>query len=294
MSLEAQRHAFQKTLDAAIKQRISTLKSHNTSLIKAMGYMSLAPGKRLRAFLTHCIGEMMDVPPLQTLNLAMAIELIHTYSLIHDDLPAMDNATLRRGQPTCHHQYDEATAILTGDALIPYAFEILSEETTHPSPQVRCELISKLAKAIGPQGMVMGQMLDLLSSQKPFSEEDLTTLQHLKTGALFQFSCIAPAILAQHPQTTQRALEKYATSLGLAFQMVDDLLDHTSHSTQTGKTTQLDAKNKRLNFITLLGVEATKRKAEKLIEEAIKTVQKIPFNTTTIESIGTYVLSRSA
>src|SRR5215470_2921714 len=193
----------------------------------AMRYSSLGGGKRLRAFFVLAGATLFKVSALSALRTASAIEFVHAYSLIHDDLPAMDDDDLRRGKPSCHKQFDEATAILAGDALQALAFEVLAHENTHGDPAVRAALVAELAKAAGAHGMVGGQMLDLLAeSQEPdTSIGAITRLQRLKTGALISFACTSGAILGKASEPLRMALSAYAHDLGLAFQIVDDLLD---------------------------------------------------------------------
>src|SRR5690349_10391786 len=203
----------------------------------AMRYSSLGGGKRLRAFFVLAGATLFKVGQLPALRTASAIEFVHAYSLIHDDLPAMDDDDLRRGRPSCHKQFDEATAILAGDALQALAFEVLAHEDTHGDAIVRSALVAELAKAAGAQGMVGGQMLDLLAETQPdLSIGAITRLQRLKTGALISFSCTAGAVLGKAAEPLRMALTAYAHDLGLAFQMVDDLLDIEGTAEELGKT----------------------------------------------------------
>src|SRR5215470_12765620 len=208
----------------------------------AMRYSSLGGGKRLRAFFVLAGATLFKVSALSALRTASAIEFVHAYSLIHDDLPAMDDDDLRRGKPSCHKQFDEATAILAGDALQALAFEVLAHEATHGDPAVRVALVAELAKAAGANGMVGGQMLDLLAETQPeMSIGAITRLQRLKTGALISFSCTAGAILGKAADPLRVALAAYAHDLGLAFQIVDDLLDVEGDAAELGKATNKDA-----------------------------------------------------
>ena len=191
-------------------------------LYEAMRHAALSGGKRLRPFLCMSAANMFGVDPSRSRRVAAAIEMVHCYSLVHDDLPAMDNSDLRRGKPTVHKAFDDATAILAGDALLTYAFEILGNNATHEDPQVRCNLVLGLARAAGGNGMVGGQMMDMLAQETEFDIGQTTRLQRMKTGEMIAFACESGAILGKATQQQCAALRKYAHDLGLAFQMIDD------------------------------------------------------------------------
>lgn len=197
-----------------------------SKIVESMRYSCLSGGKRIRPFLLIKSAELFNTSMIASLNAAIAIELVHTYSLIHDDLPAMDNDDFRRGSPTNHKKFDEATAILAGDALLTYAFEILSEKSTHFDPQVRCELIKVLAQASGFHGMIGGQMMDLENTNNKLTREQIASLHRLKTGELFMASCEMGAIIGGADINQRNKLRYYAHDLGLAFQIKDDILDH--------------------------------------------------------------------
>ena len=236
---------------------------------EAMRYAALAPGKRLRPFLVLASAQLFAVGRVPALQVATAIELVHCYSLIHDDLPAMDDSDLWRGRPTCHKAFDEATAILAGDGLLTFAFEVLGEPDTHGDPGVRAELVLALARAAGAAGMVGGQMIDLLAETRPDLDIGaITRLQRLKTGALIAFSCEAGAILGKAAPDLRRALVAYAHDLGLAFQIADDLLDVEGTESEVGKSVQRDAEAGKATFVTVLGVENARKQAHALIEQA--------------------------
>lgn len=211
-----------------------------TRIEKAMRYSCLSNGKRLRPFLVVCSGELFGVSENSALMVASAIELIHNYSLIHDDLPAMDDDNMRRGRNSCHIEFDEATAILAGDALCTYAFEILADRSCHPDASVRCELITSVAKAAGYGGMVGGQMLDILSTSRDLSVTEVIRMQRLKTGKLFEVSCESGAILGRASQQLRNALKGFAYSVGLAYQIKDDLLDYEAQK-EVNKPTLINA-----------------------------------------------------
>jgi farnesyl diphosphate synthase len=239
-------------------------------LFEAMRYSSLGGGKRLRAFFVLASATLFKVAPQSALRTASAIEFVHAYSLIHDDLPAMDDDDLRRGKPSCHRQFDEATAILAGDALQALALEVLAHEETHGDPAVRIALVAELARAAGAHGMVGGQMLDLLaeSQAEPLSIGAITRLQRLKTGALISFSCTAGAILGKASDHARAALSAYAHDLGLAFQIVDDLLDVEGNVVELGKTPGKDAEAGKATFVSILGVKRARAQAGLLAQQA--------------------------
>ncbi len=243
--------------------------SGEARVFEAMRYSSLGGGKRLRAFFVLASATLFKVSATSALRVASAIEFVHAYSLIHDDLPAMDDDDLRRGKPSCHKQFDEATAILAGDALQALAFEVLAQEPTHGDPGVRVALVSELARASGAQGMVGGQMLDLLAETEPnLSIGAITRLQRLKTGALISFSCTAGAILGKAAEPLRVALAAYAHDLGLAFQIVDDLLDVEGDPAELGKATNKDADAGKATFVSILGLERARSQAALLAQQA--------------------------
>ncbi len=239
-------------------------------VFEAMRYSSLGGGKRLRAFFVLATTTLFKVGTLPALRTASAIEFVHAYSLIHDDLPAMDDDDLRRGKPSCHRQFDEATAILAGDALQALAFEVLAHEDTHGDPAVRMALVAELAKAAGARGMVGGQMLDLLAEVAGSDQSigAITHLQRLKTGALISFSCTAGAILGKAGDLARASLSAYAHDLGLAFQIVDDLLDIEGSPEELGKATGKDAAAGKATFVSILGVERARAQAGMLARQA--------------------------
>jgi farnesyl diphosphate synthase len=265
---EALTQAGQLT-DAALEQLLVVPPGLEAQVYEAMRYSALAPGKRLRPFLVLASARLFGVARRCALQVAAAVEMVHAYSLVHDDLPAMDNSDLRRGRPTCHKKFDEATAVLAGDGLLTAAFEVLAEPDTHGDPAVRCELVATLAAAAGAAGMVGGQMIDLLAEQQSLDIGAITRLQRMKTGALIAFSCEAGAILAKVPHELRIALRGYAHDLGLAFQIADDLLDVEGSAAETGEPIGADAAAGKATFVSILGVARAREQAELLIRQAI-------------------------
>jgi farnesyl diphosphate synthase len=246
--------------------------SRPARLIEAMRYSSLGGGKRFRPFLVVESAALFGVPRRNALMAGAALECVHCYSLVHDDLPAMDNDELRRGQPTAHRKYDEATAILAGDSLLTFAFDILSREETHRDPAVRIGLVSALARAAGVGGMAGGQMLDLAAEGRfgvqDRGESDVKMLQAMKTGALLRFGCEAGGILASAKPQQRDALERYGSAVGEAFQIADDLLDIEGDPALVGKQTGKDAAAGKATFVSVLGLAGAKARLQQLVANA--------------------------
>jgi farnesyl diphosphate synthase len=261
-------------------------------LFEAMRYSALASGKRLRPFLALASGRLCGAPDGRALRVGAAIELVHCYSLIHDDLPAMDDDDMRRGRPSCHVAFDEATAILAGDALLTLAFEVLASPATHPDGDVRSDLVRGLAAAAGAYGMVGGQMIDLLAEHTDADFAMITRIQRLKTGALIGFSCEAGAILGGAADDRRQALQRYAHDLGLAFQIVDDLLDALGSADDLGKATQKDAAAGKATFVSLLGVEEARRRAQLLSDQAISHLDIFGEKAAHLRAIAKFVIER--
>ncbi len=263
-------------------------------LYDAMRHGTLNGGKRLRPFLVIHSAKLFNVDPARARRVAAALEFIHCYSLIHDDLPSMDDAALRRGKPTVHIQYNEATAILAGDALLTLAFEVLSENETHEDPRVRCNLIQAIAKASGGHGMVGGQMLDLLAETNDFDLGTISRLQRMKTGKLMAFACEAGAILGKAGDPQKRALCNYAHDLGLAFQVTDDILDVEADPQDTGKDTNKDADAGKATFVSTMGKEQAKNRAEMLVHQSISHLKIFGNRADMLKDLALYVLERRA
>jgi farnesyl diphosphate synthase len=259
---------------------------------EAMRYSALSPGKRVRPLLVLASAQLFGVARRSALQVAAAIEMVHAYSLIHDDLPAMDDSDLRRGRPTSHKQFDEATAVLAGDGLLTMAFEVLADPDTHGDPAVRIELVAALAAAAGAAGMVGGQMIDLIAEKQPLDIGAITRLQRMKTGALIAFSCEAGAILAKAAPELRLALRGYAHHLGLAFQIADDLLDIEGSSAETGKPVGADAAAGKATFASILGIEQARAQAELLIKQAVAHLDLFEERAELLRQVARFVVNR--
>jgi farnesyl diphosphate synthase len=280
--------------DALIERLLAVPEGLEARVYEAMRYSALAPGKRLRPLLVLAGARLFGVARSSALQVAAAIEMVHAYSLIHDDLPAMDNSDLRRGRPTCHKRFDEATAVLAGDGLLTMAFEVLAQHDTHGDPAVRCELIAALAAAAGGTGMVGGQMIDLIAERQPLDIAAITRLQRMKTGALIAFSCEAGAILAKTAGELRTALRGYAHDLGLAFQIADDLLDVEGSAEETGKPVGADAAAGKATFVSILGVERAHAQAGLLVDQAVAHLDLFEQKAELLRQVAQFVITRSS
>jgi farnesyl diphosphate synthase len=280
--------------DATLERLLVVPPGLEARVYEAMRYSALAPGKRLRPFLVFAGSNLFGVARRCALQVAAAIEMVHAYSLVHDDLPAMDDSDLRRGRPTCHKQFDEATAVLAGDGLLTSAFEVLAHPDTHGDPAVRCELVGALAVAAGPTGMVGGQMIDLIAEQQPLDIGEITRLQRMKTGALIAFACEAGAILAKAPSEPRMALRGYAHDLGLAFQIADDLLDVEGSASETGKPVRADAAAGKATFVSILGVDRARAQAELLVRQAVAHLELFEQRAELLREAARFVITRHA
>ncbi|TCI00541.1 polyprenyl synthetase family protein [Roseococcus sp. SYP-B2431] len=281
-------------IDAALDQLLPIAEGDEARLFDSMRYSTIGGGKRLRGFLVLEGARQFGVSRTSALRVASAIEMIHAYSLVHDDLPAMDNDDLRRGKPTNHKAFDEATAILAGDALQSQAFTVLAEEATHPDPQVRIELVRMLAHAAGPRGMCGGQMLDMMAEQAaaPLEESAIGRLQLLKTGKLIEFSAEAGAVLGKAAPSQRHALESYGRNLGAAFQIADDLLDATASAEAMGKATAKDAGAGKATLVGLLGVERARLQAERLVAQARDHLEVFGEKASLLRALADFVIER--
>jgi farnesyl diphosphate synthase len=268
-------------------------------LIESMRYAALGGGKRLRPFLALETAELFGVPRERALMAGAAVECVHCYSLVHDDLPAMDNDVLRRGRATVHMAFDYATAILAGDGLLTFAFDILSRTATHPDPSVRIELVSALARAAGLGGMAGGQMLDLAAEGRyadgrplPLTEKEIDRLQSMKTGALLRFSCVAGPILAQAGAGERDALHRYGSALGQAFQIADDLLDVEGTTAALGKHAGKDVTAGKATLVAALGPDAARARLASLVSEAEDALAPFAENASALRAAARFIAER--
>ncbi|WP_417463898.1 polyprenyl synthetase family protein [Kordiimonas sp.] len=261
-------------------------------VVEAMRYSVFSGGKRLRPFLVLASAELFDVDRSQALRVAAAVECVHCYSLIHDDLPAMDDDDLRRGQLTVHMAFDEATAILAGDALMSVAFEILAKEETHPDPHVRLELVRELARASGHHGMVGGQMIDLTANEHDMDEMFVHRLQQMKTGALISFSAEAGAVMGHAGKQARSSLHGYARDLGLAFQIADDLLDVEGCENELGKAVGKDAGAGKATLVSLMGVDRARQQAQILSDQAIEHLAGFDDKASLLRAVAHFAINR--
>ncbi len=261
-------------------------------LMDAVRYAALLGGKRVRPYLTLHTAALFNVDPKCALRVAAAVEMVHCYSLVHDDLPAMDDDDLRRGKPTCHVQFDEATAILAGDALLTRAFEVLSEEGTHQDAMVRVALVKELAKSAGAFGMVGGQMLDLVAHQHDLDMSEVARLQRMKTGGLINYACMSGGILGKASDSAMHKLHGFAHDLGLAFQIVDDLLDATGNEEELGKRTNKDAGQGKATFVSLMGIDQARDQAARLRDQAIDQLNVFEEKADPLRDMAHFVVNR--
>jgi farnesyl diphosphate synthase len=279
-------------VEAAISDLIGEPSGAEGRLIEAMRYASLNGGKRLRGFLVLEVSELFGASREGAARVAASVEMLHAYSLVHDDLPAMDNDDLRRGLPSAHRKFDEATAILAGDALQSRAFEILAEPATHPDAAARCELVSALGLACGARGMAGGQMIDMLAEGQTLGADEIIRLQTLKTGCLIRYSAEAGAILGRAAPAARAAIMAYGRDLGAAFQMADDVLDAAGDTAVIGKTAGKDAAAGKATLVALLGLERATQQAEMLSEQAASHLESFGPSAQTLRELARYVVAR--
>ncbi|OHD01693.1 MAG: farnesyl-diphosphate synthase [Sphingomonadales bacterium RIFCSPLOWO2_12_FULL_63_15] len=261
-------------------------------LYEAMRHAAIGGGKRLRPLLVEATCDLFNIARESALRVGLAVECIHVYSLIHDDLPAMDDDDMRRGKPTVHKAFDEASAILAGDCLHDVAFEILADEQTHADPFVRIDLVRALALASGPAGMAGGQMMDLEAEKSRFDLATVTRLQNLKTGALIAFCVEAAAIMARIPVDARTSLHGYARDIGLAFQIADDLLDVEGDADLAGKALGKDAAAGKETFVSLLGVDRARAQAHMLVDQAKAHLHGYGAEADLLRAIADYIIER--
>ena len=279
-------------VEVALRRLIGEPTGPEARLIDAMLYASLNGGKRLRAFLVMEVAGLFGVPRSRAVRAAASVEMLHAYSLVHDDLPAMDDDDLRRGKPSTHRAFDEATAILAGDALQARAFELLVEDETHADPLARCELVGALGSASGARGMAGGQMIDILAEGRKVTEAEVGRLQALKTGRLIQYSAEAGAILGRASLEARGRIAGYGRDLGAAFQIADDVLDVLGDTAVIGKTAGKDAAAGKATLVALLGAEQAAEQARLLSEQAMSHLDSFGPAAQNLRDLAGYVVSR--
>lgn len=285
--------AIATAINSRFDRLLAVPEGPRSALIEAMRHATMNGGKRMRPLLVVCACDLFGVDKDRALRVALAIEAVHCYSLVHDDLPCMDDDDLRRGQPTVHKLFGEATALLAGDALQTLAFELLADEQTHEDPRVRIELVLELAKAAGARGMVGGQVMDLAAERQPFDLPETTRMQQLKTGALISFSVEAGAIMGRANPDHRRMLRGYAHDLGLVFQIADDLIDAEGDSAAAGKRVGKDAAAGKATFVSLLGVERAREQARILTDQAIQHLQGFGPEADLLRAIAQFTIDRN-
>ncbi|MFT6985292.1 MAG: farnesyl diphosphate synthase [Psychromonas sp.] len=284
---------YQQRVNRQLKQYIHSADPISHTLNNAMDYGTLLGGKRVRPFLVYAVGEMLGLTLKSLDPLACAVECIHAYSLIHDDLPAMDDDDLRRGQPSCHKKFDEATAILAGDALQSLAFDIISMPNPSINSQTQIKMINRLAKASGDHGMCAGQALDLAAENTQVDLTTLETIHNAKTGALIQIAVeLAALSKPELPAEHLRLLNTFSKSIGLAFQVQDDILDVIGDTQTLGKPQGSDNLLNKSTYPSLLGLEQAMEKAQLLYQEALHALSQLPYNTELLESFAQYIIKR--
>ncbi|GGN45489.1 farnesyl-diphosphate synthase [Novosphingobium indicum] len=261
-------------------------------LIEAMRYAAIGGGKRLRPLLLASVAEMYGVQRNAAIRAGVAIEAIHVYSLIHDDLPCMDDDAMRHGKPTLHLAYDEATAVLAGDSLHAFAFEVLADPATSADPFTRIELVQTLGHASGAQGMAGGQMMDLVAENSDFDLQTVTRLQQLKTGALLGAAVEMGAVLGRVSPEGRTHLRGYARDIGLAFQIVDDLIDHEGDAEVAGKAVGKDAEAGKQTFVSLLGADRAREQARMLVEQAVEHLAQHGREADLLRAVAHYIVER--
>jgi farnesyl diphosphate synthase len=281
---------------ALIDQRLNTLlvvpDDPRKKLVDAMRHGSIGGGKRMRPLLAIAACDLFQVDRECALRVAMAVELVHCYSLVHDDLPCMDNDDLRRGQPTVHKAFDEATAVLAGDALLTLAFELLVSPSTHEDPYVRCDLVAELARAAGHHGMVGGQAMDIAAESEIFDLRTTTRLQQMKTGALIGFAVESGGIMGKASAEARTQLKGYARDMGLAFQIADDLMDIEGSESATGKRVGKDVSAGKSTFVSLMGIARARDQGVILVDQAIAHLHGFDAKADLLRAIARFAVAR--
>jgi len=284
--------AIQADVDAGFDALLPLPGDARDRLVEAMRYAAIGGGKRIRPLLLTATAEMLQVDRAMAVRASLAIEAIHVYSLIHDDLPCMDDDALRHGKATVHRAYDEATAVLAGDALHAFAFEVLADPALTGDPFTRAELVQCLATASGLSGMAGGQMMDIAAETSRFDLPTVTRLQQLKTGALLGAAVEMGAILGRLPAEGRTHLRGYARDIGLAFQIVDDLLDHEGDEAAAGKALRKDAAAGKQTFVSLLGPERAREQARLLVDQAVAHLVQHGAEADTLRALARYIIER--
>jgi farnesyl diphosphate synthase len=285
--------AIAADIDRLFDELLPVPEDSRAQLYQAMRHAAIGGGKRLRPLLVVAASSLFNIDRERALRVGLAVECIHVYSLIHDDLPCMDDDDLRRGKPTVHRAFDECTAILAGDSLHALAFEVLADPATHEDPFVRCELIAELGRSSGPAGMAGGQMMDLVAEDADALDlGTITRLQQLKTGALIGFCLEAAGIMAKVPASARTGLRGYAHDVGLAFQIADDLLDVEGEEAKTGKRVGKDGEAGKETFVSLLGVEAARERARMLVSQAIAHLNSFGSEADLLRAIARFSIER--
>jgi farnesyl diphosphate synthase len=289
---EAEAGRLSAEIDSFFTRLLTSPADPRGRLYEAMRHAAVGGGKRLRPLLTRAAAQLFAIDPERALRVGAAIEAIHVYSLIHDDLPCMDNDDLRRGKPTVHKAFGEAEAVLAGDSLHALAFEILAHPATHEDPHVRSDLVFELARAAGPSGMAGGQMMDLVAEGQELDIPAITRLQQLKTGALIEYSVEAACIMVRLPEPGRTPYRGYARNIGLAFQIADDLIDHSGDEAAAGKRTGKDKAAGKATFVSLLGEERARQQANLLVEQAVEHLASHGSEADLLRSIARFAIER--
>ncbi|MFV0643823.1 MAG: polyprenyl synthetase family protein [Sphingomonadaceae bacterium] len=282
----------QRETDTVFDALLPVPEDGRARLVEAMRYAVLDGGKRVRPFLVVSTARLFGADHDSAVLAGCAIESIHAYSLIHDDLPCMDDDNLRRGKPTVHRAFDEATAVLAGDSLHALAFEILSDPRTSGDPFIRADLVAALSRASGKDGMAGGQMMDISAAEQDMTLHTITRLQQLKTGALLGAAVEMGAILSRVPAEGRSALRNYARDIGLAFQIADDLLDHDGDEARTGKALRKDKDQGKLTFVSLMGSEKAREQAHRLAQQAIGHLGGFGPDANVMRQLANYIVER--
>ena len=285
--------SFSQKFNAQLDRFFPKPEGAEKRVVEAMEYSVKAGGKRIRPFLVYNTAKMFGLGFDDVIDAAVSLEMLHTYSLIHDDLPAMDNDDFRRGKPTCHKQFDEATAIIAGDGLLTKAFEVIADANL--TNEKKCKLVKLLANAAGAyDGMVAGQMLDLYAEKNPQKDENLISrIEKMKTGRLLKYAIVAGAVLADANEDQLKALEKYATNIGMTFQISDDILDYQGDAELVGKTLRKDKEQGKITFVTLYGLEKAKQMEQDLTKQAKEALDVFGNKADVLKDLADFIIQRN-